>query len=109
MADIEAPAQAIDNGQAKEDLNSQSRSAGQLMSYLRLYRYGDTIDYVAIFLGVVGSLLNAPTMPLFAYVFGEVRYVDLVSSRRRVFGEGTWLVQDTPLYCPPEKKNPQTV
>jgi hypothetical protein len=77
MVDLEAPAQLTSEGQPNSHLVKE-QSAGQLATYLRLYKYGDATDFVAICLGVAGALLNAPTMPLFAYVFGEVCYVNVM-------------------------------
>lgn len=42
-------------------------------SFLRLYAQADALDRCALALGVLGAAINAPTMPVFAYVFGEVR------------------------------------
>ena len=41
------------------------------VSYFSLFNC-DAWDYVAITLGVLGALGNAPVMPLFAFLFGEV-------------------------------------
>lgn len=55
------------------EVKTQEAKPDAPVSYLRLYSQADTIDRVAIALGLLGAILNAPTMPLFAYVFGEVR------------------------------------
>ena len=61
-----------------ERCESQSRfsrrganPAVQVVSWFRLFNC-DAFDYLAIFLGLAGSLANAPIMPLFAVVFGDV-------------------------------------
>lgn len=49
------------------------KSKPEAVSYLRLYSNVDALDRAAIAFGIIGSLTNGPVMPLFAYVFGEVR------------------------------------
>lgn len=50
----------------------QKKADPETVSWFRLFNC-DAFDYVAILLGLAGSLANAPIMPLFAVVFGDVR------------------------------------
>ena len=43
-----------------------------VVSYFRLYN-ADSLDCIAIVLGILGALANGPVQPLFAYIFGEVQ------------------------------------
>ena len=54
-----------------------SEGAGKVepCSYLRLFSMSDTRDVIAILAGVAGSLANAPIFPLFALIFGDVRFL----------------------------------
>lgn len=70
---------AEDTKSAKDDKKKELRTV-QSVPYLRLYRCADGLDYVLIVLGVLGSVVNGVTFPLFAVVFGEL--VD-------TFGEAT--------------------
>jgi hypothetical protein len=54
------------------DKTKESKGAGkEVVSYFRLFNC-DTLDYIALFFGVAGSLVNAPIMALFTVVFGKV-------------------------------------
>jgi hypothetical protein len=57
----------------------QPKAAPAMVSWFRLLNC-DGLDYAAMFLGLAGSLVNAPIMPLFAVVFGDVRFFPLTSS-----------------------------
>ena len=56
---------------ASPDSPAERKPAVQVVSWFRLFNC-DAFDYLAIFLGLAGSLANAPIMPLFAVVFGDV-------------------------------------
>jgi hypothetical protein len=49
-----------------------SNAAADVISYFSLFNC-DALDYVGVTIGVLGALANAPVMPMFAFIFGEVR------------------------------------
>ena len=60
-----------EDAKAVSDQTKEEKPAVEAVSWFRLFDC-DAFDYLAVFLGVVGSLANAPIMPLFAVVFGDV-------------------------------------
>ena len=50
----------------------KGKPAQPAVSYFRLYN-ADSLDCIAIALGILGALANGPVQPLFAYIFGEVQ------------------------------------
>ena len=45
----------------------------QVVGYFRLYN-PDALDGLALAVGLAGSLVNGPILPLFTVVFGDVRF-----------------------------------
>jgi hypothetical protein len=72
----------IDNAASLVSNNSVDRSAKSKASresdlravpFLSLFRGCDRYDYIAIGIGLFGSLANGFTFPVFGILFGEVR------------------------------------
>lgn len=58
-------------GASSED--DQSAEHVQPVSFLSLFSGSDAWDILALTFGVTGALINGATLPMFAFVFGEVR------------------------------------
>lgn len=50
------------------------------VSFLSLFLGADAWDILAISIGIVGALINGAAFPMFAFVFGEVRFSTLSST-----------------------------
>lgn len=57
---------------SKEKGGEKEKPVGTV-PFLSLYSECDSLDYIALSLGIVGAIANGWTFPLFSFVFGEVR------------------------------------
>lgn len=63
----------LDEDPKRKDEQSKDTTQDKVVPYFSLYRGIDSKDYVAIFLGLLGSFVNGLTFPAFSFVFAEVR------------------------------------
>lgn len=77
----------VDSSASKEE-KPKDDAADKVVPYLSLYRGIDGNDYIAIFLGLIGSFVNGLTFPAFSFVFAEVRQSHLLTMRTLFCSQG---------------------
>ena len=99
-SDVSSPqdmgTQSVSKPLTSDDANGQAAGSGppQTVPYTRLY-CPDKLDIVALCLGTLGALANAPILPGFVIFFGDVRFDSIadacfamdVASRCSVLGK----------------------
>lgn len=63
---------SVDPSSAKAE-KSKDDVQDNVVPYFSLYRGIDGNDYLALFLGLLGSFVNGLTFPAFSFIFAEVR------------------------------------